>query len=47
VISFHHLWTPSDPQGHIDMVAPWGASDLACEEDCYWLSSEVWFWPLK
>jgi hypothetical protein len=47
VISFYRLWNPRDPQGHIDMVAPWGINDLACEEDCYWLSSEVWFWPLK
>jgi hypothetical protein len=47
VISFYHLWGATDRQGHIDLVAPWGTTDLACEEDCYWQSTEVWFWPLK
>lgn len=49
VISFHHLWGPTDRQGHIDLVAPANNhfNELACEEDCYWLSTQVWFWPLK
>ena len=46
VISFYHLWGPTDRQGHIDLVAPFGGDNLACEEDCYWSSTEVWFWPL-
>ena len=24
-----------------------GIDVLACEEDCYWSSTEVWFWPLR
>ncbi|GAB3436687.1 type VI secretion system amidase effector protein Tae4 [Massilia solisilvae] len=47
VISFYHLWGPTDRQGHIDLVAPYSLNDLACEEDCYWSSTEVWFWSLK
>lgn len=47
VISFFHLWGGYDRQGHIDMVAPYGIDMWACEEDCYWQSTEVWFWPLK
>jgi len=45
VVSFFGLWGGSDTQGHIDLVAPggWGP---ACEEDCYWSSTSVWFWPL-
>lgn len=46
VISFYHLWGATDRQGHIDMVAPYGINELACEEDCYWSSTDVWFWPL-
>ena len=46
VISFYHLWGEFDQQGHIDLVAPgdWGPT---CEEDCYWSSTKVWFWPLR
>jgi hypothetical protein len=46
VISFFSLYGGSDRQGHIDLVAPgdWGPT---CEEDCYWSSTKVWFWPLK
>jgi Type VI secretion system (T6SS), amidase effector protein 4 len=47
VISFYHLWGASDRQGHIDMVAPDTINQLACEEDCYWSSTDVWFWPLR
>jgi hypothetical protein len=47
VISFYRLWGPTDQQGHIDMVAPYGGDNLACEEDCYWMSAEAWFWPLR
>lgn len=47
VISFYHLYGATDRQGHIDLVAPYAIDNLACEEDCYWQSTEVWFWPLK
>jgi hypothetical protein len=46
VISFYHLWGETDRQGHIDLIAPSTLGFLACEEDCYWSSTEVWFWPL-
>jgi len=46
VISFFSLYGGLIAQGHIDLVAPsnWGP---ACEEDCYWTSTTVWFWALK
>jgi hypothetical protein len=47
VISFYHLWGATDRQGHIDLIAPDTINQLACEEDCYWSSTDVWFWPLK
>jgi hypothetical protein len=47
VVSFYRLWSPTDQQGHIDMVAPYAGDNLTCEEDCYWMSAEVWFWSLK
>ncbi|MFL6672903.1 MAG: T6SS effector amidase Tae4 family protein [Massilia sp.] len=46
VISFYRLWGETDRQGHIDLVAP-DRYGLVCEEDCYWSSVDVWFWPLK
>jgi hypothetical protein len=47
VISFYHLWNAADPQGHIDLVGPDSWGEAVCADDCYWKSSEVWFWPLK
>lgn len=46
VISFFQLLGPTDNQGHIDLVAPNDWNDLACANDCYWGSVEVWFWPM-
>lgn len=47
VVSFFRLYGGSDRQGHIDLVDPdrWG--DASCADDCYWSSTQVWFWPLQ
>lgn len=47
VISFFQLLGPTDQQGHIDLIAPDSWQTLICEDDCYWQSVDVWFWPLK
>jgi hypothetical protein len=47
VISFFQLLGPTDQQGHIDLVSPDDWTELACANDCYWGSVEVWFWPMK
>jgi len=47
VISFFHLWNAEDRQGHIDLVSPDRWNEAACADDCYWTSTEVWFWPLR
>jgi hypothetical protein len=46
VISFFSLYGGTNGQGHIDLVGPgdWGP---ACEEDCYWMSTTIWFWRLR
>jgi hypothetical protein len=47
VVSFYHLYGAMDQQGHIDLIAPDEWHEAACADDCYWQSTEVWFWPLK
>lgn len=47
VISFYHLYGETDQQGHIDLASPNAWGDLACADDCYWRSTDVWFWSLK
>jgi hypothetical protein len=47
VISFYHLWGADDQQGHIDLVSPNSWGEAVCADDCYWKSTDVWFWPLK
>lgn len=32
--------------GHIDIVAPERGGVRGCGSQCFWNSSEVWFWPL-
>lgn len=32
--------------GHIDIVAPALGGIRACGSQCFWDSTEVWFWPL-
>ena len=53
IVSFFHLDGPSDPMGHISIVAKnnWYVFRCGSERDdrptgCYWGASEVWFWPL-
>lgn len=54
IVSFFNLYGGNDPQGHIAIISRdrWGKY-LRCgnENDgvatgCYWLSREVWFWPM-
>ncbi|UVW27775.1 type VI secretion system amidase effector protein Tae4 [Massilia sp. H6] len=54
IISFFSIYGGSDPQGHIAIVSRdrWGRY-LRCGNEidgtatgCYWLSREVWFWPM-
>lgn len=47
VVSFSRLWSPYDPQGHIDLIAPDQWHRLMCEGSCYWEAVEVAFWPLE
>lgn len=48
IVSFFHAVPGVYEGGHIDIVSPamGGGGSLACGNDCYWTSKEVWFWPL-
>lgn len=55
IVSFFSIYGDSNPQGHIAIVSKdrWGMY-LRCGNEidvagtgCYWMSREVWFWPLK
>lgn len=54
IVSFFSIYGGTDPQGHIAIISKdrWGRY-LRCGNEidgtgtgCYWLSREVWFWPL-
>jgi hypothetical protein len=47
IVSFFHLNSATDDQGHIDLVEPAAGDTLQCAGACYWSAREVWFWPLK
>ena len=55
IVSFFSIYGDTNPQGHIAIVSMdrWGRY-IRCGNEidggptgCYWLSREVWFWPLK
>jgi hypothetical protein len=47
IVSFFHLNSATDDQGHIDLVEPAAGDALQCMGSCYWSAHQVWFWPLK
>jgi hypothetical protein len=47
IVSFFHLASAADAQGHIDLVEPATQWELKCAGACYWSAHEVWFWPLR
>jgi hypothetical protein len=47
IVSFFHLNSATDDQGHIDLVEPAAGDTLQCMGACYWSAQKVWFWPLK
>lgn len=47
IVSFFRLTPGLYNGGHIDIVAPQLGGTLACGSECYWMSGEVWFWPLR
>lgn len=54
IVSFFHIYGTEAQQGHIAIVAKdrWGQYTRCGNEidgtptGCYWLSREVWFWPM-
>jgi hypothetical protein len=47
IVSFFHLNSANDDQGHIDLVEAAAGDALQCMGSCYWSAHEVWFWPLR
>lgn len=48
VIAFWNLYsTPTNGQGHIDLVSPAEGGFNLCAGACYFDAKEIWFWPLK
>ncbi len=54
IVSFFSIYGDTNPQGHIAIISRdrWGKY-LRCGNEidgtatgCYWLSREVWFWPM-
>jgi hypothetical protein len=47
VVSFFRIYGQPNDGGHIDLVRPGSHGFPECARSCFFMSVEVWFWPLK